>query len=290
MPASAIVLLVVQSVTAGPAAEFAGPRVRESSGIAVSRAHPDVLWTHNDSGDGPLLYATDLLGRDRGWLRIPGARAVDWEDIAIGPCPPPLKGHLYCVYLADTGDNVERRPHVALYAVPEPAPPTGPGDTLRTTGAPATLRLRYPDGPHDVEAVYVSTRDSALYLVSKGRSASIRLYRVGAEQWAVPDEIAVATAVQTLDIRPSMEAGRVVTGAGIRPDGRVVALRTYTEIFLFNPGVGGRLVPARERPCGIAGLDRGGEAIDFVRDSTWVITSEASGRHPGTIRTVVCHR
>ncbi|MDP3909550.1 MAG: hypothetical protein Q8Q14_04085 [Gemmatimonadales bacterium] len=267
MPASAIVWLVVQSVTAGPAAEFAGPRVRESSGIAVSRAHPDVLWTHNDSGDGPFLYATDLLGRDRGWLRIPGARAADWEDIAIGPCPPPIKGQLHCLYLADTGDNVERRPQVTVYAVPEPAPPTGPGDTLRTT---AVLRLRYPDGSHDVEAVYVSPRDSALYLVSKGRSGPIRVYRVNAEQWAAPDEIAVATAVQTLDIRPSMEAGRVVTGAGIRPDGRVVALRTYTEIFLFNPGVGGRLVPARERPCGIA--------------------SEASGRHTGTIRTVVCHR
>jgi hypothetical protein len=94
--------------------------------------------------------------------------------------------------------------------------------------------------------------------------------------------------VQTLDIRPNPEAGRVVTGAAIRPDGRVVAIRTYSEIFLFRPGVGGRLVPAPGRPCNIAGLETGGEAIDFLGDSTLVLTSEAARHHPGTIHTVVC--
>ena len=33
--------------------------VRESSGLAVSRAYPGVFWTHNDSGDRPRLYALD---------------------------------------------------------------------------------------------------------------------------------------------------------------------------------------------------------------------------------------
>ena len=36
---------------------------------------------------GPYLYATDLSGAYRGMLRVPGADAVDWEDIALGPCP-----------------------------------------------------------------------------------------------------------------------------------------------------------------------------------------------------------
>jgi hypothetical protein len=31
----------------------------ESSGVAVSRTQPGVLWSHNDSGDGPTLYAID---------------------------------------------------------------------------------------------------------------------------------------------------------------------------------------------------------------------------------------
>src|SRR5205823_412411 len=60
-------------------ATFHSPRVRESSGIAVSRAHRGVLWTHNDSADDAYVYATDLAGTDRGVVRIRGARAVDWE-------------------------------------------------------------------------------------------------------------------------------------------------------------------------------------------------------------------
>ena len=58
-------------------AAFQSPRVVESSGVAVSRTYPDVLWTHNDSGDGPYLYATDLRGTDRGALLVPGAQALD---------------------------------------------------------------------------------------------------------------------------------------------------------------------------------------------------------------------
>ena len=282
-------------------ATIQSPRLIESSGVAVSRTHPDVLWSHNDSGDGPYLYATDLRGTDRGRLLVAGASAIDWEDMTLGPCPVPFPlqtrpSRQYataCVYLADTGDNLEIRPFVTVYAIPEPEPPGNAGDTLGTTRAAAVLQLRYPDGAHDVEGVYVSPRDTALYLVSKGyqRGTAIRLYRVGREAWSPQDttaRIAEATRVQTLDIRPSREAGRVITGASVRPDGRVVALRTYGEIYLFYPGVGGRLSPARDRACGIAGVDTGGEAIDFLNDSTLVLTSEASSRGPGTINAVKC--
>ncbi|MGH7699458.1 MAG: hypothetical protein ACREMJ_02925, partial [Gemmatimonadales bacterium] len=195
------------------------PRLTESSGVAVSRAHPGVLWTHNDSGDGPWLYATDRRGTDRGRLLVPGASALDWEDIALGPCPA-ARGT--CVFLGDVGDNLQARPWVTVYAVPEPDPPGSRGDTLRTTRAPAVLRLRYPDGAHDVEAIYVSPRDGALFLVSKGRSGPIRVYRVGREAWRDADRVATAERVQTLAVRPNPGEGRWVTAAAIRPDGRLV--------------------------------------------------------------------
>jgi hypothetical protein len=86
-------------------ATFHGPRLIESSGVAVSHAYPGVLWTHNDSGDGPYLYATDLRGTDRGALLVPGAQAIDWEDMSLGPCPPRVNADT-CIYLADTGDNL----------------------------------------------------------------------------------------------------------------------------------------------------------------------------------------
>lgn len=277
-------------------ATFQSPRIVESSGVAVSHAYPDVLWTHNDSGDGPYLYATDLRGTDRGALLVPGAQAFDWEDMSLGPCPVafPHVPRASCIYLADTGDNLEFRPFVTVYAIPEPPPPVRASDTLGVTSAPAVLNLRYPDGAHDVEAVYVSPRDTALYFVSKGShgASAIRLYRVGRRAWRAPSDtatnIVIATLVQTLDIRPNPEAGRVVTAAAARSDGRLVAVRTYSEIYLFYPGVGGRLLPARESPCFIGGLEIGGEAIDFLDDSTFVLTSEAGTHRPGTIDTVKC--
>lgn len=275
-------------------ATFQSPRVLESSGVAVSRQYSGVLWTHNDSGDGPYLYASDLTGADRGFLLVSGAEAFDWEDMALGVCPAPFRDGA-CLYIADAGDNLGARAFVTVYALPEPVPPDRPGDTLRTTNAPAILRVSYPDGPQDVEAVFVSPRDTAVYLVSKGRSGSIKVYRVDSKTWSSAQpggagDPVVATVVQTLDLRPSSEAGRQITGAAIRADGRVVALRTYNEIYLFNPGVGGRLVPARERPCNIAGIAVGGEAIAFLNDTTLVMTSEAGRGRKGRIDTVICHR
>jgi len=280
-------------------AAFQSPQLTESSGVAVSRAYPGVVWSHNDSGDGPYLYATDRLGSNRGRLTVAGARAIDWEDMALGPCPVrflqrPRVPPSTCLYLADTGDNLGVRPFVTVYVIPEPEPPQSAGDTLGMTQAAAVLQLRYPDGSHDVEGIYVSPRDTALYLVSKGarRGSAIRVYRVDRRSWSTRDttrSIAVASLVQTLDIDPSPEAGRVITGAAVRPDGRVVALRTYTEVYLFYPGVQGRLSPARERPCDISGVDSGGEAVAFDGDTTLVLTSEASGRRrPGRISTVRC--
>ena len=268
------------------AATFRSPRLTESSGVAVSRTHRGVLWSHNDSGDGPYVYATDLAGADRGALLIPGATAVDWEDMALGPCPA-RSGD--CLYFADTGDNGERRPTVTVYAVPEPEPPVSPADTQRTTAAPAVLRLRYPDGSHDVEAIYVSFRDSALYLVTKGRSGAIRLYRVPADDWrGGGDSTVVASLVQDIPIAPEQSAGRWVTGAAMRPDGGLVAIRTYSEIYFFTPADAGRLSAASRPVCSVRGLEQQGEAIDFLDETTVVLTSEAGRGSPGTIHTVRC--
>src|SRR5688572_7607336 len=84
--------------------------LRESSGLVISRTQPGVLWSHNDSGDGPSIYAIDMSGRLLAKFRIEGADARDWEDISRGPCPAAMvpekaPGPVECLYMADTGDN-----------------------------------------------------------------------------------------------------------------------------------------------------------------------------------------
>ena len=57
------------------------PGVPETSGLAVSRRTPGLLWTHNDSGNEAVLFAIDASGTDRGRVRLP-IRTRDWEDVS----------------------------------------------------------------------------------------------------------------------------------------------------------------------------------------------------------------
>ena len=68
-----------------PVGKLSEEELDEVSGLVASRAQSDLLWVHNDSGDGPRVFALDLSGRVRLEVTLRGADAVDFEDLAIGP-------------------------------------------------------------------------------------------------------------------------------------------------------------------------------------------------------------
>src|SRR5215207_9736579 len=82
--ATAPVTAAEQPTYIGPlaAGSLQAPPKQESSGLAISRRSPDILWTHDDSGGAPVLYAVDTSGRKRGSLRVRGVKNEDWEDMA----------------------------------------------------------------------------------------------------------------------------------------------------------------------------------------------------------------
>ena len=94
---------------------FQDSTLTESSAAAASRGQPGVIWTLNDSGNSPWVYAVDTAGRALGTFRVMGASNFDWETLTISPCPAGS-----CLIIGDTGDNPELRPSVTLYRVPEP--------------------------------------------------------------------------------------------------------------------------------------------------------------------------
>src|SRR5215213_4949521 len=102
--------------------------IDESSGVAASRRNPGLFWTHNDSGDGPFLYAFDRAGGKRGTWRVAGARAFDWEDMAAGPGPQAGQAYLY---VGDIGDNDRSRREIVVYRVTEPVVTDADADTNR---------------------------------------------------------------------------------------------------------------------------------------------------------------
>ena len=117
----AIIILLLLSQPYGSPSTIAiikDQSITESSGLVASRTNPGAYWTHNDSGDGPFIYAFDTRGDSHGVFRVTGAQARDWEDIAIGPGPQSNRSYLY---IGDIGDNDELRSEVVVYRVLEPA-------------------------------------------------------------------------------------------------------------------------------------------------------------------------
>jgi len=204
----------------------------------LSRAHRGVLWTHNDSGDGPRVFAVTRDGELLADVEITDARAVDWEDIAIGPAP----GGGDALYLADTGDNDAVRPDVAVYRVPEPDPRGAGAGAIRSAPA-ARLALRYPDRAHDAEALLVDPRSGALVVVTKSFGASAGVYVAQRPS---------ATATTTLHRRAtlSLGVGEAVTAGDVSADGRTIALRSYGRAFVWRRRPGESIAAAlRRRPC-----------------------------------------
>jgi hypothetical protein len=228
------VLAVIGSqVLALPAAQATEPdvtkdrtlrdeRITESSGLAASRRTPGVVWTHNDSGNPPVLYAVGPSGATVGTARVRGVGNVDWEALA----PVTGRGGSRLLAIGDLGDNSAARSRIEIDLVPEPS--TAGSSRI----APVrVLRLRYPDGPTDAEALLADPRDGRLYVVTKGLLTST-IYAVPTSAW--PGAAGTPRSV-TATLEP---VGRVnltlVTDGAMLPDGRIL-LRTYGMLAVLAP-------------------------------------------------------
>jgi hypothetical protein len=261
---------------------FQESRLTESSGVAVSRDNPGLLYTFNDSGNDPIIFITDLEGRAIAAIAVPGAKNEDWEAIALGPC-----GTTWCLYIGDTGDNHEHRRHAFIYRVPEPVR-TGGVYTAYPTGFQAErLKIHYPDGPHDIEALLVTPRGN-LILLTKGRSGPIQEFRVSAAAWTT-DTSVTAESLGALPITPDRNLGRWVTDAALAPNGRDVVVRTYRELYFFTLDQSDGLTPgAPPRRCDLGDLEVQGEGVAWLDDRRLVLTSERAFLPAGTIHVVQC--
>ena len=199
--------------------------INESSGLVAS-ASPGIYWTHNDSGDGPFLYAIDEKGESRGVWRVAGADASDWEDIAAGPGPDPRKRYLY---VGDIGDNDTNRSEVVVYRIPEPTIAASDSRSSKTrprvTEPAEAFKLRYPDGKHDAEALMVHPITGDFYIVSKIPFANPSVYKASAP--LNTGRIIILARKTELNV-PSVLGG-LITGGDISPDGRRVALCDYLQ-------------------------------------------------------------
>ncbi|MEU0756501.1 WD40 repeat domain-containing protein [Streptomyces albogriseolus] len=181
------------------------PRVTESSGLAASRQHPGVYWTHNDSDDGPHLYAVDgSTGDTVARLTLTGIGTPrDVEAISVGPGDR--------LFVADVGDNLGGTwPYVWIYELPEP-------ERLQDATVRATQYVvKYADGPRDAEAMVVHPKTGRVYLIDKHEDGG-HLYEGPKKLSPSGDNV----------FRPVAPVELWTTDAALSPDGQHLAVRGY---------------------------------------------------------------
>ena len=198
---------------------LANPAIDESSGLACSRRDPNVFWTHNDSGGGPLVYAFNRKGEHLGTFAIKGARARDWEDMASFTS----KGKSFLLF-GDIGDNPSAREKCTLYIAPEPR--IGPkGGLVGKLPVVQTTHFTYEDGPHNCEAVAIDPKQKIIFLITKEFGLSCTVFALPLRSRG--GKPVVAKAIAKLNVP-------VVTAMDISPDGRRCIVLTYMHACEFT--------------------------------------------------------
>lgn len=239
------------------------PRITESSGLAASHAHPGIYWTHNDSDDGPYLYAVDSrTGKTVATVTMSGVgRPRDVEAISMGP------GNT--LYVGDIGDNTGGGwSHVWIYRLPEPKELHD--QTVRATQYTVT----YADGPRDAEALMVHPKTGRVYIVDKNED--------GGHLYAGPATLSPSGTNVFQRVAP---VGLWVTDGTFSPDGEQFAVRGYFGGILYD-WRGGH--PKRKATLTVP-MQGQGESITYTTDgsalmygSEGVRSQVVPGRLPGT--------
>ena len=254
--------------------------IKESSGITMSLCQPDVIWTHNDSGDGPFIYAMSSKGKHLGTWQVRNARNFDWEDIAsskdsLGKCH---------IYIGETGntDKNERAEH-KIYRFEEPAvvasDSSSTGKNALQTAAAEILVFTYPDSRHDAETLLVHPQTGNIYLLTKQRNKPSGVYKLK----PVFDDPATAEAEKISDITVPAVPNGLLTGGEISPDGKRVILCDYFSGYelLLPEGNANFDDIWKQKPIAIELGDRKqGEAIGYSADGLSIFATSEGKNQP----------
>jgi hypothetical protein len=252
--------------------------ITESSGLTASKCQQNVLWTHNDSGDGAFIFAMDQTGRDLGTWKVENAENLDWEDIdsykdANGKC---------FLYVGDIGNRKkDARTNHKIYRVAEPEISAGGTRTTRkepARTAPAEiLTFSYPVEPNDAETMMVHPTSGEIYVATKSRNTASGVYKLKPTFGA-----AIVRAEKVADITVPAIPNGFLTGGDIAPDGKRLVICDYFAAYEFSlpPDAKGFDDIWKQKPAVINLGDRDqGEAICYSSDgSSLFATSEGKNK------------
>lgn len=218
------------------------PRITESSGLALSRAHPHTVWTVNDSGDAARVFAVDTRTGATVGVRTFDAPVRDVEALTITP-----QGRML---VADIGDNGRSREVVRVFWFDEPA-------LGQTTGGWSSWELAYPDGPHDAESLAVHPVTGQVVIVTKASE--------GAGVYALPANPSRQGVNRLTRLGPAPDTA---TDAVFLPDGSALMVRGYFSLHRLDARTW------RETARAVLPLQPQGESLSLAPGGGLLVGSE----------------
>ncbi len=185
--------------------------VAETSGLARQGGR---LWTHNDSGDGPHLYAISVDNGDVVERRtLQDALNFDWEELAHDPDD---------LHVLDCGNNAGRREWMQIYSVHW-------ADLARDDGATVPSRLTefsFADAEpstgvheHNNDCEAATMVEGELWIFSKNwQDQQTRLYRMPVDGGR-----------HALTSQHEYPVGGLITAADYDPERKLLVLLGYTR-------------------------------------------------------------
>jgi len=247
--------------------ELMGPlesdKINEASGLASSIRYPDRFWTHNDSGDGALIFLINGEGKTEATVFVKNVANRDWEDIAIAYDAVSKKN---LIYIADIGDNEAKYATSAIYILEEPE--VNPGSVVEVN-AEKVVHFTYEDGKRDAETIMVDPLTSDMYFVSK-REAQVGLY-------TIPYPYAGADTLRALK-KLTLPYTQIVAG-DISAKGDQILLKNYTTVYYWKRKTGQTVADALSASPFLTPYiqEPQGEAIAWSRDGNAFFTLSEKG-------------
>lgn len=234
-------------------------RLLELSGLS---ADGDSWYAVADGGSALRVHILDPQNCSVRDIRTADIDPYDVEDLALA-----ADGDLW---LADTGDNSLRRDTVAFHV-------------MSPDGSASLYRLTWPDGPHDAEALLLDSA-GVPHIITKEPFGPAGIYRPAAEpttEGTTPMEKVGSLTVEATRTPggplPSALGSVLITGATVSHDGTVVAVRTYTDAYLYYAPGGDILTALQGEPLRVPlPHEPQGEALAFEPDGTLLSASEGS--------------
>jgi len=272
--ALAVVLLSCQADTDVLQTIFTFPEELKEISAVETLPKSDLVWTLEDSGNAPELYALNLKGDIINTLKITNATNIDWEELTSDN-----EGNLY---IGDFGNNHNTRKDLCIYKVD--------ASQLKNEQATASQKIEFyfpqqhefppkeSEKQYDIESFFLY--NGVFYLFTKNRSSEFDGTTL---MYGIPN-IAGNHAAKLMGSFKSCGDFRncAITSADISPDGKKIVLLSCSHAWIFSDFKKDEFLKGKVQQVDFANFSQK-EGICFIDNHRLYVCDERKKKNGGKL-------